>query len=69
MDKKYTTYLPTERTNYKPPKHALESHGKTSGVTKLPSNVEDPIVVNNIANMEFDYTEHVDVDKDLNVNP
>ncbi|WP_066674999.1 hypothetical protein ACT1UF_14120 [Clostridium septicum] len=69
MDKKYTTYLPTERTNYKPPKHALESHGKTIGVTKLPSNVEDPIVVNNIANMEFDYTEHVDVDKDLNVNP
>ncbi|MBQ6819831.1 MAG: hypothetical protein IJO26_00875 [Clostridium sp.] len=54
-------YLPKERTGYAPEKHALISYGKDKTTsTPLPNTVEDPIVVNNIAYMEFDYTEGSD---------
>ena len=62
---KKNTYLPNERTGYAPEEHALISHGKVEGPSSpLPSTVEDPIVVNNIAYMEFDYTEQPESDLD-----
>ncbi|MDV4150705.1 hypothetical protein R0131_07630 [Clostridium sp. AL.422] len=65
MTKKKNDYLPGYRTNYIPEEHALISHGKTEGPSSpLPSTVEDPIVVNNISNVEFDYTEQPDVFSD-----
>ena len=56
MDNK-NVYLPNERTGYKPEKHSLVSQSPEGISTQLPSPVEDPIVVNNIASQEFDYTE------------
>ncbi|MCF0146863.1 MAG: hypothetical protein HUJ77_00540 [Clostridium sp.] len=54
-------YLPEDRTGYAPEEHALISHGKIEGPSSiLPSTVEDPIVINNISNAEFDYTEQFD---------
>lgn len=53
-------YLPEHRTGYAPEAHSLISHGKVEGPSSiLPSTVEDPIVVNNISNAEFDYTEQL----------
>jgi len=62
-------YLPREKTNYSPAKKDLISYASDGSFTKLPNTVTDPIAVNNIANVEFDNTEHLDIDKDLNVNP
>lgn len=57
------SYLPKDRTGYAPEEHSLISHGKIEGPSSpLPSTVEDAIVVNNISNMEFDYTEQPDLD-------
>lgn len=67
MSKK--TYLPSEKTGYTQTKDDLVSYAPDGSFTKLTNTVTDPIVVNNIANVEFDNTEHFDVDKDLNVNP
>ncbi|MCR1950627.1 MULTISPECIES: hypothetical protein [unclassified Clostridium] len=62
-------YLPNERTGYAPEKHSLVSHGKVEGPSSpLPSTVEDDIVVNNIAYMEFDYTEQPEVDLEIDTN-
>ncbi|MGL5085846.1 MAG: hypothetical protein ACRC68_09065 [Clostridium sp.] len=55
-------YLPSVKTEYKPSKKALVSYAPDGSSTKLPNTVTDPIVVNNIANAEFDNTEHLDVD-------
>ena len=58
---KPTNYLPEHRTGYAPEPHSLISHGKIEEPSSpLPSTVEDPIVVNNISNAEFDYTEQLD---------
>ena len=47
MTKKNKPYLPNLRSWYEPPE----------GIdTILPNPAEDPIVVNNISYMEFDYT-------------
>lgn len=62
-------YLPSEKTGYTPSEKALVSYAPDGSFTKLPNTVTDPIVVNNIVNAEFDNTEHLDIDKDLNVNP
>lgn len=60
---KTNIYLPKMRTGYAPEAHSLISHGKVEEPSSpLPSTVEDDIVVNNISNAEFDYTE------DLNFN-
>ena len=59
---KPTNYLPQYRTGYAPEPHTLISHGKVEEPsTMLPNTVEDPIVVNNISNAEFDYTEQPDL--------
>lgn len=62
-------YLPSIKTGYAPNKEALVSYSSDGSSTKLPNTVTDDIVVNNIITAEFDNTEHIDIDKDLNVNP
>lgn len=55
---KSNIYLPKERDYMEQEPSKIRSYsedGKT--YTKLPDPVEDPIVSNNISNMEFDYTE------------
>ena len=50
MTKKNKPYLPNLRSWYEPSEESL-------GIdTILPNPAEDPIVVNNISYMEFDYT-------------
>lgn len=56
------TYLPRERDGYAPKPHSLVSKSPKGINTPLPSTVEDDIVVNNIACMEFNYTEQPDID-------
>lgn len=58
-------YLPSLKTNYTPSKESLVSYAPDGSSTKLPNTVTDPIVVNNIANVEFDNTEHLDVGEDI----
>lgn len=50
-------YLPRERDGYEPEAHSLISKSPKGVNTPLPNVVEDDIVVNNIACMEFNYTE------------
>lgn len=51
-------YLPKSRTDYSPSKEDLQSKSKIGDTyTTLPNPTEDPIVCNNIAWQEFDYTE------------
>ncbi len=61
MQKKNKIYLPHERDYLDQNPNTIKSHS-TSGkdFTKLPNPVEDPIVSNNIANSEFDYTSKED---------
>ena len=58
-------YLPSLKTNYTPSKEALVSYAPDGSFTKLPNTVTDPIVAQNIANVEFDNTEHLDVGEDI----
>lgn len=50
-------YLPNERDNYHPHDENLKSTAPNGDVTPLPNPATDPIVCNNIAWMEFDYTD------------
>lgn len=58
MSNKNKPYLPHERSWYEPSEESLISRSPEGEDTILPSPVEDPIVVNNISYMEFDYTEN-----------
>ena len=69
MKNKDNVYLPRERSWYEPTKSDLVSGPKNGVKTKLPNTTEDPIVVNNIACNEFDYTEEPFVDKEIDTNP
>lgn len=51
------TYLPKNRTFYPNKKGNLKSFAPNGDYTILPNPAEDPIVCNNIAWQEFDYTE------------
>lgn len=62
MKKNNKEYAPNLRTGYEPKKDALESHGKTHGMSTLPDCTQDAIVANNISNAEFDYTEELEID-------
>lgn len=55
MDSK-KPYLPKVRTNYSPTEAECQS-SVNGGAVNIPDPVNDPIVSNNIAWMEFDYTE------------
>ncbi len=50
-------YLPKIRTNYHPDKNDVESGTGVDFPINMPNPATDSIVVNNIANQEFDYTE------------
>lgn len=57
--RKTDIYPPKDRTFYCPEKHDLVSCSPTGKTcTKLPDPTTDPIVCNNIAYNEFDYTEN-----------
>ena len=58
------TYLPKNRTFYPATKGNLKSYAPNGNYTILPNPAEDPIVVNNIAWQEFDYTEDISDDED-----
>lgn len=55
---KEKVYLPHERDYLDQPPRELKSCSEKNkkSCTKLPDPVQDPIVSNNIAYMEFDYT-------------
>lgn len=50
-------YLPKMRTNYHPSNDAVESGTGVDFPINMPNPAVDPIVVNNISNQEFDYTQ------------
>ena len=56
MTKKNKPYLPNLRSWYEPSEESLISKSPEGIDTILPNPAEDPIVVNNISYMEFDYT-------------
>lgn len=51
------TYLPKARTDYHPTKDSIENQVEKEAGINIPNPANDPIVVNNIAWQEFDYTE------------
>ena len=57
MNKKHCNYLPKQRTNYHPTESEVESSTGVDFPINMPNPAVDPIVVNNITNQEFDYTE------------
>ncbi|AGK96183.1 MAG: hypothetical protein ABF633_14355 [Clostridium sp.] len=48
-------YLPKEREYFEAPQKKVKAYSERD-YTELPDNVIDPIVSNNISNVEFDYT-------------
>jgi len=50
-------YLPKMRTDYTPSDESVESATGVDFPINMPNPAVDSIVVNNIANQEFDYTE------------
>jgi hypothetical protein len=50
-------YLPKMRTNYEPSQNDVESATGVDFPINMPNPAVDPIVSNNIANQEFDYTQ------------
>ncbi|AWZ47784.1 hypothetical protein [Hathewaya limosa] len=62
-----TNYGPNERNFLEAGNHPVKSYSKNhKSYTPLPDNVEDDIVVNNIAYSEFDYTYSDDSNTELN---
>ncbi|OOM76435.1 hypothetical protein CLPUN_26670 [Clostridium puniceum] len=63
-------YLPKMRTNYHPSTENVESATGVDFPVNMPNPAVDSIVVNNISNQEFDYTQDMlspdnyDLDKD-----
>lgn len=55
MKNKSDVYLPHIRSYYEPDKDSLVNESPVGGYSILPNPVEDPIVSNNIACMEFTY--------------
>lgn len=51
------SYLPKMRTNYHPSNQDVESATGVDFSINMPNPANDDIVVNNIANQEFDYTQ------------
>lgn len=58
-------YLPKVRSYYEPNKESLVSKSPEGFDTVLANTVEDPIVVNNIACNEFNYTDDIYDDSDI----
>lgn len=68
MSKNKKPYLPAVRTGYEPSKNDLISSSPKGVTTKLTNPVTDAITVNNIAWLEFDYTEKPYMDDDIDTN-
>jgi len=57
MSHKKKSYLPNLRTNYFPTQSKCNSYTEVGHPENMPNPATDPIVVNNIACQEFDYTQ------------
>lgn len=64
MSNQKAPYLPKLRTGYSPSDTAINSVSGTDKDIHLPNPATDPIVVNNIAYQEFDYTQGMSEDND-----
>lgn len=60
-------YLPKMRTNYQPSDESVESGTGVDFPINMPNPAVDPIVVNNIASQEFDYTQDMLSPDDYNL--
>lgn len=69
MKNKDNIYLPRERSWYIPDEDALVSGPEDGVKTTLANTATDPIVVNDIACNEFDYTEDSTISDETNSNP
>nr|WP_242958426.1 hypothetical protein [Clostridium cavendishii] len=56
-NKQNTIYPPDDRDFGAPSVEDLKSYSPSGDFTMLPNPATDPIVANNISNVEFDYTE------------
>lgn len=56
---KHKSYLPNLRTDYSSQNKDLISKAPNGDITPIPNPATDPIVANNIATAEFDYTESI----------
>ena len=61
-------YLPKVRTYYYPTQSEIENSTGVDFPINLPNPAVDPIVCNNIANQEFDYTESMFDVEEYNLN-
>lgn len=69
MNKENAYYPPKIRTDYHPTSDQLESISVDGSVSiDLPNPAVDSIVVNNISNAEFDYTQDMMSHDDLELN-
>lgn len=64
MNNQKAPYLPKLRTGYSPSDNAINSVSGTDKDINLPNPATDPIVVNNIAYQEFDYTQDMTDDSE-----
>lgn len=65
MKDKSNVYLPNVRSYYEPNKESLISKSPEGLDTTLANTVEDSIVVNNIACNEFNYTDDLESDSEI----
>lgn len=62
MSKKNKPYLPKMRTDYHPTEDECNNYTEVGDPENIPSPAIDPIVANNIASQEFDYTQDMITD-------
>lgn len=65
MKDKSNVYLPHVRSYYEPDKESLISKSPEGLDTTLANTVEDDIVANNIACYEFNYTDDLEDDSEI----
>lgn len=68
MSEKKAPYLPKVRTDYHPTKSSVESGTGVDFQIHMPNPAVDPIVANNIASQEFNYTEDMADVETFNLN-
>ena len=59
-------YLPKIRTDYHPSNEDCQTSTGVGTTNNIPNPANDPIVVNNIASQEFDYTQDMMNINDMN---
>ncbi|MGN2368664.1 hypothetical protein ACTFJW_01195 [Clostridium cagae] len=69
MNNEKSPYLPKVRTDYHPTQDKIESVSEDGSVAvNLPNPAVDDIAVNNIASMEFDYTQDMESSEAFDLN-